>query len=130
MVLGVGGKVKYEESDKVVVIIEIMDKSGNLLFRNKNGEPVEGHAIGAYLLRAINHPERLSVICNPRFTPKEVERAKAIRVLYPKVTGVALEGSRAVPGSGEVFFFAQEEQFPSLELNETVKLDDIIGGAE
>ena len=70
------------------------------------------------------------VICNPRFTPKEVERAKAIRVLYPKVTGVALEGSRAVPGSGEVFFFAQEEQFPSLELNETVKLDDIIGGAE
>ena len=52
---GVGGKVKYEEADKVVVIIEIMDKSGNLLFRHKNGEPVEGHAIGAYLLRAINH---------------------------------------------------------------------------
>ena len=76
----------------------------------------------------INHPDR--IIRKPRFTEQEVERAKAIRVLYPNVTGVVLKSSHIAVSTGMFLFFAEEDLFPSIKPDEIVPIDDIIGGAE
>ena len=80
------------------------------------------------LTGAINHPDR--IIRKPRFTEQEVERAKAIRVLYPNVTGVVLKSSHIAVSTGMFLFFAEEDLFPSIKPDEIVPIDDIIGGAE
>ena len=66
----------------------------------------------------------------PRFTEQEVERAKAIRVLYPNVTGIVLKSSNVVVSTGMFLFFAEEDLFSSIKLDEIVPIDKIIGGAE
>lgn len=80
------------------------------------------------LTGAINHPDR--IIRKPHFTQQEVERAKAIRVLYPNVTGVVLKSSHIAVSTGMFLFFAEENLFPSIKPDEIVHIDDIIGGAE
>ena len=66
----------------------------------------------------------------PRFTQQEVERAKAIKVLYPNVTGIVLKSSNIAVSTGMFLFFADEDLFPSIKLDEIVPIDEIIGGAE
>ena len=66
----------------------------------------------------------------PRFTEQEVERAKAIRVLYPNVTGVVLKSSHIAVSTRMFLFFAEEDLFPSIKLDEIVPINEIIGGAE
>ena len=61
------------------------------------------------LCYAINHPD-----CIIRWTEQEVERAKAIKVQYPEFVIATLDNAL----------------FTSLRPGETVKLDEIIGGAE
>lgn len=65
-----------------------------------------------------------------RFTEQEVERAKAIKVLWPNVTSIALEGIVPAPSPGEFFYYASSDMFPSLNPGETISMNDIIGGAE
>ena len=60
----------------------------------------------------INHPD--CIIRKPRWTEQEVERAKAIKVQYPEFVIATLDNAL----------------FTSLRPGETVKLDEIIGGAE
>ena len=69
----------------------------------------------------------------PRFTEQEVERAKAIKVLYPEILYIQAD-DRCLRGFNKgkegIFFDYVLSWFPSLRPNETVALDEIIGGAE
>ena len=47
----------------------------------ESGKPLSQFGIGYAISQAINHPER--IIRKPRFTQREVERAKAIKMIYP-----------------------------------------------
>ena len=68
----------------------------------------------------------------PRWTEQEVERAKAIKVLWP-------EAERLYRGVATITIYTRSqlfvidlhaELFPSLQSGKTVTLDEIIGGAE
>ena len=83
----------------------------------------------------INHPDR--IIRKPRWTEQEVERAKAIKVLYPVVKTLAY-----VDIVGQTFYMYDEEDnykgsldnldetFPTLRSIRRATLDEIIGGAQ
>lgn len=83
----------------------------------------------------INHPDR--IIRKPRWTQQEVERAKAIKVLYPVVKTLAY-----VDIVGQTFYMYDDEDnykgsldnldetFPTLRSIRRATLDEIIGGAK
>ena len=80
----------------------------------------------------INHPDR--IIRKPRFTQQEVERAKAIKEIFPDAYKLARNLSAITIYGVEddiPFYLAtiQAERFHSLRPDETVTLDEIIGGA-
>lgn len=80
------------------------------------------------LLVIINHPDR--IIRKPRFTEQEVERAKAIKVLWPDAEGIRkmeMMGPVHIVGTA---VWVGHDNFPSLEPERTIKLDKIIGGAD
>lgn len=67
----------------------------------------------------------------PRFTEQEVERAKAIKVIYPDAECLEeCDPNIRVFNGKFVIATLDTALFPSLRPNETVTLDDIIGGAE
>lgn len=78
----------------------------------------------------INHPDR--IIRKPRWTQQEVERAKAIKMIYPNA--YHLESSDVfvqVWGKEEILLAHVEvDLFPSLRPGQPVELDEIIGGAQ
>ena len=69
---------------------------------------------------------------NPRFTEQEVERAKAIRVIYP--TAYRLEEAdpliRVWDKEGKLLSHVDTALFPSHQSGQSYTLDEIIGGAE
>lgn len=83
----------------------------------------------------INHPDR--IIRKPRWTQQEVERAKAIKVLYPVVKTLAY-----VDIVGQTFYMYDDEDnykgsldnldetFPTLRSIRRATLDEIIRGAQ
>ena len=76
----------------------------------------------------MEHPDR--IIRKPRFTEQEVERAKAIKVLWPDAEGIRkmeMMGPVHIVGTA---VWVGHDNFPSLEPERTIKLDEIIGGAE
>lgn len=87
------------------------------------------------LVVIINHPDR--IIRKPRWTEREVERAKAIKVLYPVVKTLAY-----VDIVGQTFYMYDDEDnykgsldnldetFPTLRSIRRATLDEIIGGAQ
>ena len=79
----------------------------------------------------INHPDR--IIRKPRWTEQEVEDAKAVRRVFGR-DGVIERYNKAMtePYSNLVFdhLYINEDLFPSLRPGESVKLEEIIGGAE
>ena len=78
----------------------------------------------------INHPDR--IIRKPRFTQQEVERAKAIKVIYP--TAYRLEEAdpliRVWDKEGKLLSHVDTALFPSHQSGQSYTLDEIIGGAE
>lgn len=81
----------------------------------------------------INHPENIAR--KPRFTQKEVERAKAIKVLLPEINAIKYDGAwtqclEIVDGT----YFQREvitrHLFPSVEKGQVYTFDEIIGGAQ
>lgn len=78
---------------------------------------------------AINHPDR--IIRKPRFTEQEVERAKAIKLLYKDAEKIQEcdPVAKILNNYDSVIAQVDTGMFPSLRLGETVTLDDIIGGA-
>lgn len=84
-----------------------------------------GQEFGAILTEAINHPDR--IIRKPRWTEQEVERAKAIRLLYPEADSLN-ECDPCIKVLNNKFVIATLDTalFPSLHVCENVKLDEII----
>jgi len=81
------------------------------------------------LCYAINHPD--CIIRKPRWTEQEVERAKAIRVLYPEADKLdECDPQIKVLNTEFVIATLDNALFTSLRPGETIKLDEIIGGAE
>ena len=77
---------------------------------------------------AVNHPEY--IIHKPHWTEQEVERAKAIKVLYPEADSLdECDPQVKVLNTKFVMATLDTALFPSLRPSETVTLDEIIGGA-
>lgn len=69
----------------------------------------------------------------PRWTEQEVERAKAVKVLYPEILYLQADDRylRGLnKGKESIFLDCVLSWFPSLRSDETVTLDEIIGGAQ
>lgn len=71
----------------------------------------------------------------PRWTEQEVERAKAIKVLFPEINAIKYDGAwtqclEIVDGT----YFQREvitrHLFPSVEKGQVYTFDEIIGGAQ
>lgn len=81
---------------------------------------------------AINHPDR--IIRKPRWTEQEVELFRAIQVLYPKAEYVErIKDSGVIGLSNNTCGWITDidkDLFQALCPGESVKLDEIIGGAE
>ena len=78
----------------------------------------------------IEHPDR--IIRKPRFTQKDVDRAEAIRLIYP--TAYRLEEAdpliRVWDKEGKLLGHVDINLFLSLKPEQSYTLDEIIGGAE
>ena len=88
-----------------------------------------GSVTGGELCYIINNPDR--IIHKPRWTEQEVERAKAIKVLYPEADKLdECDPQIKVLNTKFVIATLDTALFPSLRPGESVKLDEIIGGTE
>ena len=88
-----------------------------------------GSVTGGELCYIINNPDR--IIHKPRWTEQEVERAKAIKVLYPEADPLdECDPQIKVLNTEFVIATLDNALFTSLRPGETIKLDEIIGGAE
>ena len=93
--------------------------------RNVHG----GEVASSELCYIINHPD--CIIREPRWTEQEVERAKAIKMLYSEVESIEMYGfGIRVFNRKLVIATLDPSLFPSLRPNEIITLDEIIGGAE
>ena len=93
--------------------------------RNAKG----GSVTGGELCYIINNPDR--IIRKPRWTEQEVERAKAIKVLYPEADHLdECDPQIKVLNTSFVIATLDNALFTSLRPGETINLDEIIGGTE
>ena len=93
--------------------------------RNVHG----GEVPSSELCYIINHSAY--IIREPRWTEQEVERAKAIKMLYSEAESIEMYGfGIRVFNRKLVIATLDPSLFPSLRQNEIITLDEIIGGAE
>ena len=106
------GRIEYSVTENGIII----DHNNTVHFTGLTG--------------AINNPDR--IIRKPRFTEREVERAKAIRLIYP--TAYRLEEAdpliRVWDKEGKLLAHVDVNLFLSLNPEQSYTLDEIIGGAE
>ena len=117
--------VEVEERFSVGQYEYWFDQCGNMWCKAGTEEKM---ACGGVLCNIINHPDR--IIRKPCFTQQEVERAKAIKVLWPDAEGIRkmeMMGPVHIVGTA---VWVGHDNFPSLEPERTIKLDKIIGGAD
>ena len=88
--------------------------------RNVHG----GEVASSELCYIINHPD--CIIREPRWTEQEVERAKAIKMLYSEAESIEMYGFGIRVFNRKL----DPSLFPSLRSNEIITLDEIIGGTE
>lgn len=128
-VLGVdvGERFVYKDPNKEETTLYV-EENGMVVFIFKDGQKLQDIGMDYVLVQAINHPER--IIRKPRWTEQEVERAKAIRLLYPEADSLdECDPHIKVLDSKFVVATLDTALFPSLHTGELVKLDEIIGGA-
>lgn len=93
--------------------------------RNVHG----GEVTSSELCYIINHSDY--IIREPRWMEQEVERAKAIKMLYSEAESIEMYGfGIRVFNRKLVIATLDLSLFPSLRQNEIITLDEIIGGAE
>ena len=89
------------------------------------------------LCRMTSNPCDWDLTDKPRFTQQEVERAKAVKVIWPNADRI--QGSCGSFGVGMYYVWFSsvllgqindDDCFPSIGSGETVTLDEIIGGTE
>ena len=97
-------------------------------------EDKDGDVQDCIALDLINYPDR--IIRKPRWTEEEVELFRAIQVLYPKAEYVERIKDSGVSGAIGLsnntcgwITDIDKDLFPALRPGESVKLDEIIGGA-
>ena len=80
------------------------------------------------LINAINHPDR--IIRKPRWTQQEVERAKAIKLLFPNAKTATNCVTFTGISDGILTWQLPPSLFEFTQANQSYTLDQIIGGAE
>lgn len=117
----VGEDVKYRHTDGTAENICVCE-DGRVIISSLSCKM----STVAVLINAINHPDR--IIRKPRWTEQEVERAKAIRLLYPEADSLN-ECDPYIKVFNNKFVIATLDTalFPSLCPGESVKLDEICG---
>lgn len=97
-------------------------------------EDKDGDVQDCIALDLINYPDR--IIRRPRFTQQEVERARTIKVICPDADRIRC---RIYENKGRVQHVCEGNRtmltiwfdaFPSIQIDEYAKLDEIIGGAQ
>lgn len=130
-VLGVEVGERFELGNTGIILL--VNDDGLLHIGLSHGDHKETDMNVNYLVKAINHPDR--IIRKPRFTEQEVERAKAIKVLFPEINAIKYDGAwtqclEIVDGT----YFQREvitrHLFPSVEKGQVYTFDEIIGGAQ
>ena len=130
-VLGVEVKerVSYKDPNGETVQFFI-NEDGTTVWVFESGKPLSQYGIGYAIAQAINHPER--IIRKYRFTEQEVEKAKAIKLIYP--TAYRLEEAdpliRVWDKEGKLLAHVDVNLFLSLKPEQSYTLDEIIGGAD
>lgn len=129
-VLGVEVGERFELGTTGIILL--VNDDGLLHIGLSQGAHKETDLNVNYLVKAINHPDR--IIRKPRFTEQEVESAKIISVLFPEATHIErLRGSKVLGITGaEDGWIADIESslFPEIKSGQSVTLDEIIGGVE
>ena len=120
-VLGVEVGERFELGNTGIILL--VNDDGLLHIGLSQGAHKETDLNVNYLVKAINHPDR--IIRKPHFTEQEVEDAKTLKRLFGKYP-IAEFGARHVFGGLRL----NEDAFPSIRHGETVTLDEIIGGAK
>lgn len=127
-VLGVEVGERFELGNTGIILL--VNDDGLLHIGLSQGAHKETDLNVNYLVKVINHPDR--IIRKPRFTEQEVERAKAIRLIYP--TAYRLEEAdpliRVWDKEGKLLAHVDVNLFLSLKPEQSYTLDEIIGGAE
>ena len=87
------------------------------------------------ILWLVYHPEDIVRVGDdkPRFTEQEVERAKAVKVLYPEIYYIKNDDGwlrGLTKGKESIFLDRVLSWFPSVQPGQSYTLDEIIGGAE
>lgn len=89
----------------------------------------DGEVTSSELCYIINHSDY--IIREPRWTEQEVERAKAIKMLYSEAESIEMYGFGIRVFNRKLIIATLDPSlFPSLRQNEIITLDEIIGGAE
>lgn len=92
-------------------------------------EDKDGDVQDCIALDLINYPDR--IIRKPRWTEQEVERAKAIKLIYPNAEKLELVPCviRVYTDIGAIAYL-HADLFPSMKNGQICTLDEIIGGAQ
>lgn len=110
-------------------IILLVNDDGLLHIGLSHGNHKETDMNVNYLVKAINDPDR--IIRKPRFTEQEVERAEAIRLIYP--TAYRLEEAdpliRVWDKEGKLLAHVDVNLFLSLKPEQSYTLDEIISSS-
>lgn len=127
-VLGVevGEQVYYKDPNDEMLQF-FVQPDGVPVFVFESGKPVGKIGMGYAIAQAINHPDR--IIRKPRWTEQEVERAKAVKLLYPEIQYIQADDRflRGLnKGKESIFLDCVLSWFPSIRSNETITLDEII----
>ena len=131
-VLGVEVGERFELGNTGIILL--VNDDGLLHIGLSHGNHKETDMNVNYLVKAINDPDR--IIRKPRFTEQEVERAKAIKVIFPEAKEVRTRND--VQGEVEyrvctgcaVLGVLYDDVFPTMERLKEYTLDEIIGGGE
>lgn len=146
----------YNEDDLAVIINHpdrIIRKSKQEQEEKKADKPLKDWTLGDVKMECASHDDcegchfhgsafcdQRGVLCpdewdlseKPRFTRQEVERAKAIKMIYPNA--YRLKNSDVFVQiwgkEGILLAHAEVDLFPSLRPGQPVELDEIIGGAQ
>ena len=128
-VLGVEVGERFELGNTGIILL--VNDDGLLHIGLSQGAHKETDLNVNYLVKAINHPDR--IIRKPRFTEQEVEDAKKIKYLLPNAIGIGRQAGiimlyvNRLDGS---FTELKQDLFPSIQPGQEYTLDEIIGGAE
>ena len=128
-VLGVEVGERFELGNTGIILL--VNEDGLLHIGLSHGAHKETDMNVNYLVKAINDPDR--IIRKPRFTEQEVERAKAVKVLYPEIYYIKNDDGwlRGITkGKESIFLDGVLSWFPSVQPGQSYTLDEIIGGAK